>query len=53
MIILVEGSLSSCFLKYIIIRDLQTLENSYSICQKWLAVEKDGGKVNLTVEIIL
>jgi hypothetical protein len=41
-----HGSSSSWFLKYIIIRDLQTLEKSYFICQKWLAVEKDDGRVS-------
>jgi hypothetical protein len=32
-------------LKYIIVCDLQTLEKSYFICQKWFAVEKDDGCV--------
>ncbi|CAF4348069.1 unnamed protein product, partial [Adineta steineri] len=39
------GSSASWFLKYIIVRDLQTMEKSYFICQKWLAVEKDDGLV--------
>jgi hypothetical protein len=41
-----QGSSSSWFLKYIIVRDLQTLEKSYFICQRWLAVEKDDGRVS-------
>ena len=41
-----KGSSSSWFLKYLIIRDLQTLEKSYFICQKWFAVEKDDGRVS-------
>jgi hypothetical protein len=41
-----EGSSSSWFLKYIIMRDLQTLEKSYFICQQWFAVEKDDGRVS-------
>jgi hypothetical protein len=32
-------------LKYIVVCDLQTLEKSYFICQRWFAVEKDGGRV--------
>jgi polycystin 1L2 len=42
-----KGSSSSWFLKYIIIRDLQTLEKFHFICQRWFAVEKDDGKVSL------
>ncbi|CAF5017167.1 unnamed protein product, partial [Rotaria sp. Silwood1] len=34
---------ASWFLKYIIVRDLQTMEKFYFICQKWLAVEKEDG----------
>ncbi|CAF4054709.1 unnamed protein product [Adineta steineri] len=34
-----KGS-SSWFLQYIIIRDLQTMEKLYFICQRWFAVEK-------------
>jgi len=40
------GSSSSWFLKYIIVRDLQTLEKSYFICQQWFAVEKGDGRVS-------
>jgi hypothetical protein len=46
-----RGSSSSWFLKYIIVRDLQTMKKFHFICQKWLAVEKDDGKVNLQIEI--
>jgi len=41
-----QGSSSSWFLKYLIIRDLQTMEKFHFICQRWLAVEKDDGKVS-------
>jgi len=41
-----KGASASWFLKYIIIRDLQTMEKSYFICQQWLAVEKEDGRVN-------
>jgi len=40
-----SGSLASWFLKYLIIRDLQTMEKFHFISQKWFAVEKDDGKV--------
>jgi polycystin 1L2 len=40
-----QGSSSSWFLKYLIVRDLQTMENFHFICQRWFAVEKDDGKV--------
>ena len=41
-----KGSSASWFLKYLIIRDLQTMEKFHFICQRWLAVEKDDGKVS-------
>ncbi len=34
------GDTASWFLKYIIVRDLQTCSQYYFICDKWLAVEK-------------
>ena len=40
-----KGSSSSWFLKYIMIRDLQTMEKFHFICQRWLAVEEDDGKI--------
>ncbi|CAF0758584.1 unnamed protein product [Adineta steineri] len=46
-----EGSSASWFLKYIIVRDLQTLDKSYFICQQWLAVEKDDGRIERTLPI--
>ena len=41
-----KGASASWFLKYIIVRDLQTMQKSYFICQNWLAVEKDTGTVS-------
>ncbi|CAF4173255.1 unnamed protein product, partial [Adineta steineri] len=41
-----KGSSSSWFLKYLIIRDLQTMEKFYFISQRWFAVEKDDAKVS-------
>ena len=38
---------ASWFLKYIIVRDLQTMEKNHFICQQWLAVEKYDGLVRL------
>ncbi len=40
-----KGDKASWFLKYIIVRDLQTREKFYFICQKWLAVEKGDGRI--------
>jgi polycystin 1L2 len=40
-----QGSSASWFLKYVLVRDLQTMESTYFICQQWLAVEKDDGLV--------
>jgi hypothetical protein len=40
-----RGSSASWFLKYIIVRDLQTMEKSHFISQQWFAVEKNDGAV--------
>ena len=48
-----QGASGSWFLKYIIVRDLQTMEKFHFICQRWLAVEKDDGKVRKFVFIPL
>ena len=46
-----QDSSASWFLKYIIVRDLQTMERDHFICQQWLAVDKSDGAVrSLTVE---
>ncbi|CAF1642081.1 unnamed protein product, partial [Adineta ricciae] len=39
------GSSASWFLKYIIVRDLQTMEKFHFISQKWFAVEKEDGRI--------
>ena len=41
-----KGSSASWFLKYIIIHDLQTMQKSYFIAQRWFAVEKEDGLVS-------
>ncbi len=41
------GASASWFLKYLIIRDLQTMEKWYFIGQQWFAVEKGDGRVCL------
>ncbi|UJR17607.1 hypothetical protein I4U23_004503, partial [Adineta vaga] len=38
-----KSASASWFLKYIIVRDLQTMIKSDFICQQWFAVEKDDG----------
>ena len=38
--------MASWFLKCVIVHDLQTRENFYFICQRWLAVEKDDGLID-------
>ncbi len=40
-----QDSSASWFLKYVIVRDLQTMEKFHFISQRWFAVEKDDGKV--------
>ena len=41
-----QGSSASWFLKYVIIRDLQTMQKFYFIGQRWFAVEKEDGQVS-------
>jgi polycystin 1L2 len=36
---------ASWFLKFVIVRDLQTNKKFYFVCEKWLAVEKEDGKI--------
>ncbi len=43
-----QGSSSSWFLKYLIIRDLQTMGKFHFISQRWFAMEKEDGKVSLS-----
>jgi polycystin 1L2 len=40
-----KGDNASWYLKHIIVNDLQTNEKYYFICEKWLAVEKEDGKL--------
>lgn len=40
-----HGDKASWFLKHVIVRDLQTKEKFYCSCQKWMAIEKDDGKL--------
>ncbi|CAF4151140.1 unnamed protein product, partial [Adineta steineri] len=44
-------SSSSWFLKYMIIYDLQTLQKSYFICQKWFSIMKDDGQIERILPI--
>ncbi|CAF3607443.1 unnamed protein product [Adineta steineri] len=45
------GNKASWFLKYIVVRNLQTMEKNHFICQKWLAVEKEEGAVDRLVPV--
>ncbi|CAF1178747.1 unnamed protein product [Adineta steineri] len=42
---------ASWFLKYIVVRNLQTMEKNHFICQQWLAVEKDDGVVDRLIPV--
>ncbi|CAF1293793.1 unnamed protein product, partial [Adineta steineri] len=46
-----EGSSASWYLKYIIVRDLQTMDKFYFISQQWFAVEKDDGRIERTLPV--
>lgn len=49
-----RGSSASWFLKYIIVRDLQTMQKFHFISQRWFAVERDDGKVeNLRIAFLV
>ncbi len=48
-----QGSSASWFLKYIIVRDLQTMRKFHFISQRWFAVEKDDGKVTFILRLYL
>jgi polycystin 1L2 len=37
--------MASWFLKHIIVRDLQTGEKFYFICEQWMGVEKEDGRI--------
>lgn len=40
-----SGASASWFLKYIIVQDLQNMQKFHFVGQRWLAVEKEDGKV--------
>ena len=40
-----SGTSPSWFVNYIVVRDLQRDEKFYFVCQRWLAVDKEDGKV--------
>ncbi|CAF4193018.1 unnamed protein product, partial [Adineta steineri] len=46
-----QGSSSSWFLKYLIVRDLQTMEKFHFISQRWFAVEKEDGNIERVLPI--
>jgi hypothetical protein len=47
-----RGASESWFLKYLIVRDLQSMQKFHFIAQKWFAVEKDDGKVSLSPDYV-
>ena len=47
------GNRASWFLKYILVRDLQTMEKNHFISQEWFAVEKDDGVVRDFIILLL
>ena len=48
-----NGDKASWFLKYIIVRDMQTREKFYFLCNNWLAVEHGDGKLKRGLFIAL
>ncbi|CAF4162103.1 unnamed protein product, partial [Adineta steineri] len=46
-----QGSSASWFLKYIIVRDLQTMEKFYFIAQRWFSVEQGDGLIERILPI--
>lgn len=44
-----QGPSASWFLKYIIVRDLQTMDKFHFIGQRWFAVEQDDGHVRCSI----
>jgi polycystin 1L2 len=46
-----RGASAGWFLKYIIVRDLQTMEKFYFIGQRWFAVEKDDGAIERVITV--
>jgi polycystin 1L2 len=48
-----KGDKASWFLKYIIVRDMQTKEEFYFLCNDWLAVEHGDGKIERGLFIAL
>lgn len=47
-----EGNKASWFLKYILIRDLQTNKIFYFICQNWFAIEKDDCAIDRILPVV-
>ena len=47
-----KGAWGSWYLKYVMINDLQTKQQFYFICQKWIAVEKDDGLIDRILPVV-
>ncbi len=48
-----KGDKASWFLKHIIVKDLQTREKFYFLCQNWLAVENGDGQIERCLFVAL
>lgn len=46
-----KGNMSSWYLKYIVVHDLQTREKFHFPCYNWLAVERSDGKIDRTLGV--
>ena len=38
--------MASWYLKFVVVHDLQTREKYYFVCENWLALEKEDGKID-------
>ncbi|XP_055954867.1 uncharacterized protein LOC126810750 isoform X1 [Patella vulgata] len=46
-----KGKMASWYLKYLMVRDIQTNQRSVFICNKWFAVEEDDGQVDRVIPV--
>lgn len=46
-----EDDYASWYLKFVIVRDLQTKEKFYFLCERWFAVEKGDGQIDRLLPI--
>ena len=46
-----KGNMTSWFLKFIVVHDLQTRDKSYFICNNWLAIETEDTPTNVLLPV--